>query len=78
MAAMGGIVFLLILLLSGFVCIILAEIGLIGCKIYRKKTGKVAKLFIRIILWIVLIAGIAITAIPAMYFYLILSNWNWH
>lgn len=75
MAAAGGVALLLMILSCGFGCMIPAAAGLIGCKLYQKRTGKAANRILRIVLWGVLIAGIAMTAVPAMYFYLILANW---
>lgn len=75
MAAMSGVALLVIMFLVGFACMIPAIIGLTGCGIHKRKKEEKAKLSIRVILWIVLAAGIALTAVPALYFYLIISNW---
>lgn len=75
MAAMGGMALFIMMLACGFICIIPAAAALIGCGIYQKRTGKTAKLILRLLLWGVLLVGIAIAAIPAMYLFIIVSNW---
>lgn len=75
MAALGGVVFLLMVLGVGFFCILPAAAGLIGCHVYSKKKGRAAHLALRILLWVVLAIGIALAAVPLLYGYLILSNW---
>ncbi|MGN1250817.1 MAG: hypothetical protein ACI4XW_12155 [Candidatus Spyradocola sp.] len=75
MAALGGVLFLLILLGAGTLCILPAAAGLIACHIYRKKKGRPAHLALRILLWAVLAVGAVIAAVPLMYLYLILANW---
>lgn len=75
MAAMGGMALFIMMLACGFTCIIPAAAALIGCGIYKKRTGKTVKLILRLLLWGVLIVGITIMAVPAMYLFLIVSNW---
>lgn len=75
MAAMGGMALFIMMLACGFTCIIPATAALIGCEIYKKRTGKTVKLILRLLLWGVLIVGIAIAVIPTMYLFIIVSNW---
>lgn len=54
------------------VCIAGATIiGLILCRIYENRTQKKARLWIRIILVVLLVIGIALVLIPSLYAYMI-------
>lgn len=76
MAGIGGVTFLFILFAIGIGILFPAIIGFVLCSIYKKKTGHKAKIWIRILLWLVLIAGIVIIVVPCAYFYLIAVHWN--
>lgn len=75
MVAIAGVLFLFIILSIGLGLIISAIVGLVVCKNFEKKNGKKSKLIFRILLWILLVVGIVVIAIPLMYFYLIIANW---
>ncbi|MDY4544429.1 MAG: hypothetical protein SPE00_03820 [Bacilli bacterium] len=75
MVAVAGVLFLFIILLIGLGLIIPAIVGLVICKNHEKKNGKKIKLIFKILLWILLVVGIVVIAIPLMYFYLIIANW---
>lgn len=75
MVAVAGVLFLFIILLIGLGLIIPAIVGLVVFKNREKKNGKKSKLIFRILLWILLVVGIVVIAIPLMYFYLIIANW---
>lgn len=75
MAAVAGLLLLFILFMTGLGFIVASVIGLILCRVYEKKHSVKCKLFIKIILWILLIVGIAVICYPLIYFYLIVSTW---
>ncbi|MDY2628374.1 MAG: hypothetical protein SOW08_08685 [Lachnospiraceae bacterium] len=75
MAALGGVLFLFIILVIGSGIVLSAIIGLIVCKKLDKKKDKKCKLIFKILLWILLSTGMVVTIIPLMYFFLIISNW---
>lgn len=70
-----GMALFIVMLACGFACIISTAAGLTGCGIYKKRARKAVKRIVRILLWVVLIVWIAIAAVPAMYPFLIISNW---
>ena len=77
MAALAGALFLIFLLAIGSGLVISAAVGLIACKkTDGRNGGKGRWIFIfKILLWILLGAGIVVTVIPLMYIYLIVANW---
>lgn len=77
MIALAGVLFLIFLLVIGSGLVISAAVGLIACKKTDGRNEKKSRLIFifKIFLWILLVAGIVVTAIPLMYFYLIISNW---
>lgn len=75
MAALGGLLFLFIILVIGSGIVLSAIIGLIVCKKLGKRKDKKCKLIFKILLWILLSTGMVVTVIPLMYFFLIISNW---
>lgn len=76
MAALGGVLFLLIIFIIGLGIIISSIIGLIVCKKLEKRRKKKIKIIFKILLWILFVVGIMVIIIPLMYFYLIIGNWN--
>lgn len=76
MAALGGVLFLLIIFIIGLGIIISSIIGLIVCKKLEKRRKKKIKIIFKILLWILFVVGIMVIIIPLMYFYLIIENWN--
>lgn len=76
MAALGGAALLAMSLFCGLACIVPAAAGLIACGIYRRKKGRKAHIAVRILLWALMVIGAAAAAVPSMYLYLILANWQ--
>ncbi|MDY2626781.1 MAG: hypothetical protein SOW08_00460 [Lachnospiraceae bacterium] len=77
MIALAGVGFLIFLLVIGSGLVISASVGLIACKKTDGRNGKKSRLIFifKILLWILLGGGVVVTAVPLMYFYLIISNW---
>lgn len=75
MVALGGVLFLFIILVIGLGIVLSAIVGLIVCKKIEKRNDIKCKLIFKILLWILLSVGIVVIAIPLMYFFLIISNW---
>lgn len=72
--AVAGILAMLIILMIGMGCIFASIIGLILCRIYEKNRGVKCKLIIKIILWILLAAGIAAVCYSAPFLHYIFSQ----
>lgn len=65
---------MLIIFMTGLGCIFASVIGLILCRVYEKHCGIKCKLFIKIILWILLAAGIAAVCYSAPFLHYIFSQ----
>ena len=75
MVAIAGVVVLFIILLIGLGLFVSSIVGVVICKKLEKRNNKKSKLIFRILLWILLVVGIIVIAIPLMYFYVIIENW---
>ncbi len=75
MSALAGVFAFFVILMIGANIGFIAIVGLIACRVYRIRTGKAAKLWIKALLWIILAAGIAISAFPLSYFCIIVASW---
>lgn len=72
--AVAGILAMLIIFMTGLGCIFASVIGLILCRVYEKNRGVKCKIFIKIILWILLAAGIAAVCYSAPFLHYIFSQ----
>ena len=75
MSALAGVFAFFVILTIGTNISFIAIAGLTACRVYRIKTEKAAKIWIKVLLWIILAAGIAISAFPLSYFCLIVASW---
>ncbi len=75
MSALAGVFAFFVILMIGTNISFIAIVGLIACRVYRNKTEKAAKLLIKVLLWIILAAGIAISTFPLSYFCIIVASW---
>ncbi|WP_315072453.1 ankyrin repeat domain-containing protein [uncultured Clostridium sp.] len=77
MAATGFVLFMAILFFASFLLTVPSIIGLLICRRYKKKKGKKAKLIIRILLIITLLAGSVMFGIPTAFDGMIMYG-NYH
>ena len=75
MSALAGVFAFFVILMIGTNISFIAIVGLIACRVYRIRTGKAARLWMKILLWIILAAGIAISAFPLSYFCISVTSW---